>query len=167
MKQGCQIESKSNRISLSNRKNLPRSNWIDKLNWIDFDTIRFDMDRNLNSKAPVMWRENDLKSLQNRITNNFHLFVPSWWWKTPLKKCQLPNFQFFFIVTAAVYRIESKSNRKLFANTESKVESNRNQFDLTDLGWRKKDTRAEEVSLMTVTRRQTMIFLPKIQLASL
>jgi hypothetical protein len=58
--QGCQIESKLNRFSLSNRMFWPKSNrmQIELNDFFDFryDLIRFDLDRNLFKKNPEIWQ---------------------------------------------------------------------------------------------------------------
>jgi hypothetical protein len=52
---GCQIESKSNRISSSNRTFLQRSNRIEcrsnRMTFSIFDTIRFDLKENVSKKT--------------------------------------------------------------------------------------------------------------------
>jgi hypothetical protein len=57
--QGCQIESKSNRVSLSNWKFLLTSNRIEcrsnQMKFSIFDTIRFDLDRKVNTNNSELW----------------------------------------------------------------------------------------------------------------
>ncbi len=124
-------------ISLANRKFLQRSNRM-QIESNDFFDIRFDLEENVSKKTLNCDGKEMIISKEGMSNEIFHYFChpggrslcngPIYWWPIKFNDCWGG-----FVSNRIVFWIESKSNRKVSGTSRSKIESNRNQFDLTAL----------------------------------
>jgi hypothetical protein len=145
MKQGCQIESKSNRILLSNRMFLPKSNWIEcKSNRMTFRfSIRFDL---IQSGQKHFFRKAlKFDSIKWKIHKHNHkrdcqIFLPSWWIITSKISVSPAGQGLFMTFRAVLYRIELffdqiEWNSFYNLSIKNQIESKPIRFDSPAMKW--------------------------------
>jgi hypothetical protein len=129
------IESKNFAQIESNRMQMESNVFFN----FRYDSIRFDLDANLKEKKLKMWQKRWKIKKKKAIINDF----AGYFWHHggfPLEDWPISQWQQKFhncwqglLSNRIVFWIESISNRKVSAPCGSKIESNRNRFDLTAL----------------------------------
>ncbi len=104
-----------------------------------FDTIRFDLDKKVIKKTlGFVGKKQKTQEMECQMTliDISAILVDNPFENGPIYRWPI----FYMTANLDMYRIESflnridiKPNRKVFATSRSKIESNRNQFDLTAL----------------------------------